>query len=137
MYNPLMAASAILAASSTNVSAQMSTFFDNFNKGHDTSIWIKSGGYANGSPFNVGWLSDHVQFTNDTTVSQIMTLRLDNVHSSGMRYSSGEYRTKKKISYGTVSARIKAARGNGLVSSLFVYTGPAYDDPWDEINIEF
>jgi beta-glucanase (GH16 family) len=98
---------------------------------------VKSHGWSNGSPFGVGWLADHVQFTSDAPAAGVMRLRLDNVRSSGRPYSSGEYRTRDKVSYGTVRARIKPAKGGGVVSSLFTYTGPAYGDPWDEIDIEF
>ena len=104
---------------------------------YDTSIWEKSHGWTNGSPFNVGWLADHVQFTSDAPAAGVMRLRLDNVRSSGKPYSSGEYRTKLKASYGTVSARMRPPKGSGVVSSLFTYTGPSEGDPWDEIDIEF
>jgi beta-glucanase (GH16 family) len=66
-----------------------------------------------------------------------MALRLDSVRSSGKPYSSGEYRTRDKVSYGTVRARIKPPKGSGVISSLFTYTGPSEGDPWDEIDIEF
>ena len=99
---------------------------------------MKADGWTTGSPFNVGWLADHVLFAPDKLATAGgMTLRLDNVKSSGKKYSSGSYRTREKASFGTVQARIKPPKGNGLVSSLFVYTGPAYGDPWDEIDIEF
>jgi hypothetical protein len=59
-------------------------------------------------------------------------LRLDNVASSGKPYSGGEYRTIDTFSYGRFETRMIAAKGSGIVSSFFTYTG----SPWDEIDVE-
>jgi endo-1,3-1,4-beta-glycanase ExoK len=94
--------------------------------GYDSGNWEKAN-WANGNPFNCGWLPDHVTFSNGS-----MTLKLDNTPSSGKSYSGGEYRTKDTFSYGRYEVRMKAARGSGTVSSFFTYTG----SPWDEIDVE-
>lgn len=39
--------------------------------------------------------------------------------------------------FGTYSARMKAARGDGLVTGFFLYTGAAYGTPHHEIDWEF
>ena len=31
---------------------------------------------------------------------------------------------------------MKAIKNDGVVSSLFTYTGPSEDNPWDEIDVE-
>jgi endo-1,3-1,4-beta-glycanase ExoK len=109
-----------------------------------TSTWQRSDGWTNGSPFNVGWLADHVLFNptfapalNGSRDARVVALLLDNIRSSRKPYASGEYRTRLKASYGTVSGRIKPPKGSGVISSLFTYTGPSEGDPWDEIDIEF
>ncbi len=98
---------------------------DPFNA-FDASVWQKSN-WANGSPFNCGFLPDHVAFSGGA-----MSLKLDNVPSSGKAYSCGEYRTNDTFSYGRFEVRMRAARASGIVSSFFVYTG----SPWDEIDVE-
>ena len=61
-----------------------------------------------------------------------MTIKLDNQYSHGKPYTSGEYRTNNTFSYGTFETNMKAAKGDGLVTSFFLYTG----SPWDEIDVE-
>jgi beta-glucanase (GH16 family) len=101
----------------------------------DTGRWAKADGWTNGSMFNVGWRADHATFANGQ-----LTLRLDNVGCpagcSGKPYASGEYRTNVKYGYGRYTVRMKAAKGSGLVSGFFTYTGASEGDPWDEIDME-
>lgn len=52
-------------------------------------------------------------------------------------YTGGEMKTLKTYGYGRYEVVMRPARGSGLVSSFFTYTG-AYDgNPHDEIDIEF
>jgi beta-glucanase (GH16 family) len=93
---------------------------------YDSSVW-QMANWANGSPFNCGFLPDHVSFSGG-----FMTLKLDNTASAGKSYSCGEYRTSDTVSYGRFETRMKAAKASGIVSSFFTYTG----SPWDEIDVE-
>lgn len=61
-----------------------------------------------------------------------MQLTLDNTAGHGRDYSSGECRTLNSYQYGKFETRLKAAKGDGLVSSFFIYL----DSPHDEIDIE-
>jgi len=95
-----------------------------------------SDGWENGPDFRVGWKASNVEFNNG-----IMALRLDNAgcpqSCSEKPYASGEYSTLKEYGYGRVEARIKVAKGDGLVTSLFTYK--ARDNDYsrnDEIDIE-
>jgi len=95
---------------------------DSFN----TGVWHKAN-WTNGGMFNCGWLPDHVNFSGG-----VMNIRLDNYSSWGKPYSSGEYRSNNTFTYGNFETNMKAAKGNGLVTSFFTYTG----SPWDEIDVE-
>ncbi len=110
------------------------TFFDGLDS-YDASRWFESDGWTNGNPFNVGWRSDHVTFA-----SSVMSLRLDNSTCpsgcSGKPYASGEYRTNNFYGYGKFETKLKAAKGSGLVTSFFTYSGPADSLPHDEIDVE-
>jgi beta-glucanase (GH16 family) len=101
-----------------------SSFIDNLDS-HDTSLWHKAHGWANGNPFNNGWRADKVIFRNGT-----MTLRLDNdgcpYRCSNKNYVSGEYRSNRDYKYGYLEARIKAASAPGTTTTLFFYTGKKY-----------
>jgi beta-glucanase (GH16 family) len=106
---------------------------DSFNSG----LFSKSDGYTNGNSFNCGWRSDHINFSDG-----IMTITLDNrtcpSGCSSRPYASGEYRTTKKYGYGLFEASLKPAKASGIMGgSLFIYTGPSDNQPWDEVDIEF
>ena len=107
---------------------------------HDAFMWQKSDGFGNGAPFQVGWRADHVSFANG-----VMMLGLDNqpacsitsLNCSNQPYASGEYRSVDFVSYGTVRFRAKAVAASGVITGLFLYTGPSDGQPHDEIDIEF
>jgi endo-1,3-1,4-beta-glycanase ExoK len=107
---------------------------DTYNGEH----WHRADNWTNGLPFWTGWRSDHVEFKDNQ-----MSLHLDDqpcganqASCSGQPYASGEYRTNDFYHYGCLQGRIKAAQGSGIVTSLFTYTGPADNNPHDEIDIE-
>jgi beta-glucanase (GH16 family) len=125
---------AIAAAGVAGHAAAQGSFIDTLDG--QASLFQKSGGWANGAPFNNGWRADHITFAGG-----VMTLTLDTATCpsgcSNRPYASGEYRTTAHYGYGLVEGRFKAAKGSGIVAaSLFTYTGPSEGDPWDEIDIE-
>lgn len=65
-------------------------------------------------------------------------LRLDlRPHDGGLnRYAGGSLRRQDRSGFGQYHGRLRAARGPGVVTGLFVYTGPAYGTRHDEIDIE-
>ena len=66
----------------------------------------------------------------------LLTLRLTAEPAGSRQYSGAELRTDNDtgfFTYGRFEARMKAARGSGVISSLFTYRY----DPWQEVDIEF
>ena len=111
------------SASGEEISLGFEDHFDSF----DPELWYRSDGWANGADFGVGWLKDHVEFSEGK-----MALRLDNApNENGKPYTSGEFYTLERYGYGRIEGRLKAAKGVGLVTSLFTYSQNA-----DEIDIE-
>ena len=117
-----------------SVHALGTTFTDKLDS-YNTGRWRKADGWTNGDMFNVGWLANHISFA-----SGIMLLKLDNVPCpsgcSGKPYASGEYRSTNYYGYGKFEARLRAAKGSGLVTSFFTYTGPSDKTEWHEIDVE-
>lgn len=107
--------------------AQFTENMDTFN----TSLFSKSDGWTNGSPFYCTWRAACVTFSGG-----IMSLTLDAESGGNPPYKSGEYRTTANYKYGLYEVRMKAAKASGIVSSFFTYTGPSEGNPWDEIDIE-
>ncbi|MEM9571086.1 MAG: family 16 glycosylhydrolase [Pseudomonadota bacterium] len=52
-------------------------------------------------------------------------------------WDGAEVTTEETFHYGYYEVEMKAAKGSGLVSSLFTYTGPFHGTHHDEIDIEF
>lgn len=66
----------------------------------------------------------------------LLTLRLTPEPAGSRAYSGAELRTDNQTGffrYGRFEARMRAARGSGVISSLFTYRY----DPWQEVDIEF
>ena len=97
----------------------------------DNSIWQISDGWSNGIPFLSGWCAENIVFD-----SVGMNIELETRSCSGEAYASGEYRTQELFSYGRVEVEMKAARGDGIVSSLFFYTGESDGNVHEEIDVE-
>lgn len=53
------------------------------------------------------------------------------------RFSGGSIRHKTLSHYGRYEATIRPAKGDGVVTGFFTYTGPYYGARHDEIDIEF
>ncbi len=117
--------------------AQALTLHNDFSS-HDWANWFAADNWKNGSPFDVGWRDDHINFS-----AGQMTLNIDDTPCatdqalcSNEPYAAANYSSLAYYSYGRVESRFRAAAGAGLVSSLFTYTGPSNGDPHDEIDIE-
>lgn len=100
------------------------------NGGND--YFEASNGWTNGNMFNVTWRGDNCVLEDGRLK---LIIDRDSADSS-IPYSGGEYRSKDFYGYGRYEARIKAIKNDGVVSSLFTYTGPSDNNPWDEIDIE-
>jgi endo-1,3-1,4-beta-glycanase ExoK len=119
----------------TPIPSPMGGLLDNLDS-FNTGVFSKSDGWTNGGGFNAGWRADHINFSDGT-----MTITLDDKTCpsgcSKRPYASGEYRSNELFGYGMYEASFKAAKGRGVMSgSLFTYTGPSDNQPWDEVDIE-
>ncbi|GIO37715.1 beta-glucanase [Paenibacillus antibioticophila] len=112
-------------AKKTQGEAWVSTFTD-----HQPDQWEMSSGYSNGDPFDCVWSSGNILFPGSH-----MELTLTKNDTGGIVGS--EYKTRGNYHYGKYEVRMKPAKNIGIVSSFFVYTGPSFGTPWDEIDIEF
>lgn len=65
-----------------------------------------------------------------------MSLLLNPHHDGLNRFAGASIRTHTPMHYGYYEATFKAARGPGLVTGFFTYTGPHYGTRHDEIDIE-
>ncbi len=101
----------------------------------DPTLWHKADWGNPLPPFWNYWLPDHIEFADGQ-----MHIRLDDDSCpsgcGGRPYAAGEYRSNAFYGYGRVEARLKTSNVPGIVTALFVYTGPSDGKPHDEIDIE-
>ena len=81
---------------------------------------------------------NEAQFVDRNVVVEdgLLKLRLTREPAGSRRFSGAELRTDNQsgfFTYGRFEARMKAARGSGVISSLFTFRY----NPWQEIDIEF
>lgn len=82
------------------------------------------------------WHNDWSKEQSDSS-SEGLTLAITQQDERKDRWTSGEVSTVNTYGYGRYEVIMKPAKGSGLVSSFFTYTGPYFGDPHDEIDIEF
>jgi endo-1,3-1,4-beta-glycanase ExoK len=64
-------------------------------------------------------------------------LEVKRERSGGLPYTAAEMYSSTTFSHGRYEVIMQPARGSGLVTAFFTYTGPWFDDPHDEVDIEF
>lgn len=85
---------------------------------------------------------DHPKFDTDWRRGQVradagLTLMLDPQKAGLNRFAGASIRREDTSHYGRYEVELQAARGAGLVTGFFTYTGPHYGTRHDEIDIEF
>jgi beta-glucanase (GH16 family) len=118
----------LLAAAAA--AAPNNAFIDRFER-LDNARWTVSDGWSNGS----AWLNDWRR-TQVAAGPSGLTVTLDVNPASKGGYSSGEIRSHDDYRYGYFEARMKAARGSGVDTGFFTYTGPSRGQPWNEVDVE-
>ncbi|MEM7701063.1 MAG: family 16 glycosylhydrolase [Pseudomonadota bacterium] len=92
--------------------------------------WYISDGWSNGDYAMNDWRKGQSEFNGSLTLT-MGTNRLSNYP-----FSSGEVQSRKRHGHGYFETTMRAAKGSGLVSGFFTYTGPAFKKPWNEIDVE-
>ncbi|MCH9671282.1 MAG: family 16 glycosylhydrolase [Gammaproteobacteria bacterium] len=96
--------------------------------------WHYAHGWANGPPFANRWSAD--QAAGSTQGLRLELAVRDALDGDASDVVSAEVRSNAPCGYGRFESRFRAARADGVVTSLFVYTGPSEGTVHDEIDIE-
>jgi len=105
---------------------------------HDNLHWFKADRWCNNSSWLNIWCEDHIDFIDGDMVIRLdnQTCQTDSAPCSTRSYASGEYTSNELFGYGYYETRLKAAKGDGLITAFFLYSNPSEYVPWDEIDIE-
>ncbi|MBO9475423.1 family 16 glycosylhydrolase [Shimia sp. R10_1] len=94
-------------------------------------VW-RAAHYAFSHPFfDTDWSRDNV------TYKAGLNLSLSPQYDRKNRFSGASLRRVETSHYGRYSVVMRPARGDGIVTGFFTYTGPYYGARHDEIDIEF
>lgn len=88
--------------------------------------------FTPGNHYGCAWRPENVE---PTTTGALLA-----VHKrpeGGAPCTAAEMQTAHHYGYGRYEVIMRPARGSGLVSAFFTYTGAYFGDPHDEIDIEF
>lgn len=108
-------------------------FITLFGTGRPERMWYVANYDTTGGFWRNDFREDNIQTGIDG-----MTLAITEEAERPERpWDSGEIGTRKKYGYGRYEVVMSPAKGQGLISSFFTFTGPYFDDPHDEIDIEF
>ena len=107
-------------------------FITLFGSGTDEKVWYLSDFDNSNSFLGVDWRQANIKTSADG-----LTLAIREKHDAGHPWSGSEIQSRNVYSYGRYEVAMRPARGSGLVSSFFTYTGPHFGTPHDEIDIEF
>lgn len=117
-----------------NVPIRMS-FFSDLTKLNDFEVerdWRISNFSFPSAQYNTGWSEDHITYSDAG-----LALMIKKQRGPHHPYTGGEFQRGGYYGYGRYEVIMRPARGSGLVSSFFTYTGPPFGYPHDEIDIEF
>lgn len=105
-----------------------------FGDGPNPARWHRSD-HPGSVPF---WKNDTGAENADASVDGLKLSITDRTKGPGNHdWLTGEISTKSTFGYGRYEVVMKPAKGAGLVSAFFTYTGPYFGKPHDEIDIEF
>jgi endo-1,3-1,4-beta-glycanase ExoK len=97
----------------------------------DQELWMVADGWSNGD-----YHASYFDAYQVRTGRDGLTLTLEPVQNRMKAYATGEIRTVGRYDRGYFEIDMKVPRGSGMVSGFFTYTGAAFGDPHDEIDIE-
>jgi beta-glucanase (GH16 family) len=106
--------------------------FESFKR-HDDTVWWRTHDRAGGKQTNdTGFHRDNIDIDRG-----VMTLRLTDEQYRGRGNTGASYKSRGLYHYGRYDIVMRAARGSGVISAFYTYTGPVYGDPHAEIDFEF
>ncbi|WP_029031780.1 family 16 glycosylhydrolase [Salinarimonas rosea] len=97
----------------------------------DRDRWYVSQGWVNTPDYDCTWSVDALSKPGDSLVFTV-----ERAPTAERDFICAEVQSTDVFSYGTYEVRMRAARGQGVMSAFFTYTGPYFGDPHDEVDIE-
>ncbi len=127
MHVGALIASGVIAVASPSFAAGFEDKFGTLNK----QVWSVAN-YTFGHPyFDTDWSSKQL------STGTGLTLNLSPQAGHENAYIGASLRRRKPTRFGRYEVTVQPARGAGVITGFFTYTGPHYGTRHDEIDIEF
>jgi beta-glucanase (GH16 family) len=99
----------------------------------DADDWFVSDFAIQKESFRTRWSRQAVRIIDGALVLPLLPAPEDDAKD----FIGSEVQRRQRTLYGRYEVEMTAARGEGVISSFFTYTGPYFGDPHDEIDFEF
>lgn len=130
----LIAFSALLASAMAGYCAPEGSFISRLDDLDDESSWFISDFAIKQQSFLTAWKHSSVIHAPDGGVSLALVPAPAEAQKD---FFGAEVQRRQRTHFGRYEVVMTAARGEGVISSFFTYTGPHFGDPHDEIDLEF
>ncbi|WP_138470276.1 family 16 glycosylhydrolase [Poseidonocella sp. HB161398] len=132
-----------ISVSTASLAQTGEAFIYQFDEFPSASSWYASDFAMKRESFRTNWNPENLSLTEDRALQLGLwpTADADGTPDLGAgalkHFQGAELQRKEKTHFGTYEVVMTAARGDGLISAFFTYTGPYFKDPHDEIDFEF
>ncbi len=113
--------------------------YDDFDSSEiNSSVWDVADGWGNGDFTSTFWLKQQMGLVNGALILELAESPCSGRKGAckGKTNAGAELRSRQRMGNVSVSTAMKAAKGEGVITAIFKYTGPYHGDPHDEIDIE-
>lgn len=136
--SPLAAATVLSAMPLTAVRAEQTSAFHDPFETLDEGRWHLADYDFDHPHFDTDWRRRQVQHEGSASrLALVIAPRAGASLARRNHFEGASLRRRETSGFGRYEADIKPARGAGLVTGFFLYTGPYYGTRHDEIDIEF
>lgn len=100
----------------------------------DTNLWYRAEFARKQPSFRTAWKRSSITRNADGSVALSLIPAPEEAEKD---FFGAEVQRTRRTHFGRYEVVMKAAKGNGVISSFFTYTGPYFGDAHDEIDFEF
>lgn len=136
--SPLAAATVLSAMQPNALAAERTSAFHDPFETLDAGRWHVADYDFDHPHFDTDWRRRQVQHEGPASrLALVIAPRAMATPARRNRFEGASLRRRETTGFGRYEAEIKPARGAGLVTGFFLYTGPYYGTRHDEIDVEF
>jgi beta-glucanase (GH16 family) len=134
MHASVLSGILFLASTAGGIAAPEGAFLSRMDDVAAGQAWFLSNFAIKAEDFRTAWKRHSVTRAENGAVRLALVPAPDEAQKD---FFGGEIQRGKRTHFGRYEVVMTAARGEGVISSFFTYSGPYFGDPHDEIDMEF